>query len=119
MKYELEKQGIETLYKYKGQTSEIQGISFKSGDYKYKGSEVDRNFSIKNIERVLHEQQAKQIQQDPAPFNADAVWQSFKQDVHQSNENSVLNELIKPEQIQQQISGQLIKRRKKKKGLHL
>ena len=49
----LQKENIETLYKYKGQTNEIQGISFKIGDYKYKGSEIDRRFSIRNIEKRI------------------------------------------------------------------
>lgn len=42
LKVKLQKENIETLYKYKGQTSEVQGISFRIGEYKYKGSEIDR-----------------------------------------------------------------------------
>ncbi len=57
LKVKLQKEGIETLYKYKGQTNELQGISFRIGEYKYKGSEVDRQFSVKNLERLLQQQQ--------------------------------------------------------------
>lgn len=38
----MEKCGIETLYKYKGRTDELQGISFKLAEYKFKGSSNDR-----------------------------------------------------------------------------
>lgn len=50
----LAKKNIETLYKYKGQTKELQGISFKIGDFKYKGSEINRNFSLKNLEKAIY-----------------------------------------------------------------
>lgn len=53
------KQNIETLYKYKGQTKELQGISFKIGEYKYKGSEIDRKFSVKNLDKEIYRQQLR------------------------------------------------------------
>ncbi|MEJ7671711.1 MAG: hypothetical protein WKF59_03155 [Chitinophagaceae bacterium] len=55
LKEQLQKQNIETLYKYKGQTSKLQGISFKIGEYKFKGSEIDRKFSIKNLENQINQ----------------------------------------------------------------
>lgn len=36
-------------YKKRGQTDEVQGISFKKGDYSFKGSEVDRQFSYSKL----------------------------------------------------------------------
>src|SRR5439155_18139942 len=57
LKNQLQKKGIETQYKYKGQTEELQGISFKIGQYKYKGSEIDRSFSLKNLQRTIQQQQ--------------------------------------------------------------
>ncbi len=41
------------------QGCDIQGISFKIGDYKYKGSEIDRKFSIKNLEKEIYRQTLK------------------------------------------------------------
>lgn len=38
LKVKLQKEGIETLLKYKGQTNELQGISFRIGEYKYKAA---------------------------------------------------------------------------------
>jgi hypothetical protein len=58
----LHRQGVETLYKYKGQTDEKQGISFRMGEYSFKGSQVDRKFSLGNLEKTLALQQ-KQIQE--------------------------------------------------------
>lgn len=61
---ELEKRllhlGIETQYKYKGQTTEQQGVSFKIGDDCFKGSKVDRKFSLAGLQKILAQQQ-KQV----------------------------------------------------------
>jgi hypothetical protein len=54
LKEKLAKKNIETLYKYKGQTKELQGISFRIGNFKYKGSEIDRKFSVKNLEKAIY-----------------------------------------------------------------
>lgn len=59
---ELQKKGIGMLYKYKSGTQEIQGISFSKGNYKFKGSEIDRSLSYGKLsqdinQRVKHEQQ--------------------------------------------------------------
>jgi relaxase-like protein len=46
-------QGIHTLYKYKGQTQELQGISFRIGEDRFKGSQIDRKFSLGNLQKAL------------------------------------------------------------------
>lgn len=55
--------GIDIHYKYKGQTSEKQGVSFKIGEDCFKGSKVDRQFSLGNLEKSLALNQ--QIQTNP------------------------------------------------------
>jgi hypothetical protein len=66
----LNQQGISIEYKFKGQTNEIQGISFKKGEYSFKGSEIDRNFSYSKLNTVLDgNRQTQQIHaqiQEPA-----------------------------------------------------
>ncbi|MDQ2720625.1 MAG: relaxase/mobilization nuclease domain-containing protein [Bacteroidota bacterium] len=47
------KLGIGTQYKYKSQTQEKQGVSFRIGKYNFKGSEVDRKFSFAGLEKIL------------------------------------------------------------------
>ena len=60
LKEKLMKKKIQTLYKYKGQTNELQGISFKIGNFKYKGSEIDRKFSVLNLQKEILKQQVSQ-----------------------------------------------------------
>jgi len=45
----LEESGVKPLIKYKRGTQEYQGISFEYGEFKFKGSEIDRNFSIHKL----------------------------------------------------------------------
>ena len=47
------KQGIETQYKYKGQTLEKQGVSFKLGNTRLKGSQIDRKYSLGGLQKAL------------------------------------------------------------------
>src|SRR5699024_3516662 len=53
----LAKLGIATIYKYKGKTNERQGISFKIGKDCFKGSKIDRKFSLGNLEKYFSFQQ--------------------------------------------------------------
>jgi hypothetical protein len=59
LKQELAKQGIGMQYKYKSGTLEKQGISFSKGDFKFKGSELDRSLSYGRLSKQI-EQQAEQ-----------------------------------------------------------
>jgi hypothetical protein len=59
----LKLQGIEAQYKYKGQTLEKQGVSFKIGNHCFKGSKVDRKFSLGNLENTLQLQQRQLLEQ--------------------------------------------------------
>ena len=56
----LNKSGIELKFKYKGQSSEVQGISFSKGDYSFKGSEIDRQFSYSKIDYRLQQNSREQ-----------------------------------------------------------
>ena len=56
LKRVLAKQGIGMHYKYKSGTNEIQGLSFSKGEYKFKGSEIDRSFSYAKISRAIEQQ---------------------------------------------------------------
>jgi len=66
----LKKSGIEMKFKYKGQSNEIQGISFTKGD-SFKGSEIDRQFSFSKIDYQLKQNDKTQnvaIQQEHSHF---------------------------------------------------
>jgi hypothetical protein len=59
LKQVLAKQGIVTHLKYKSGTAEVQGISFSKGEYKFKGSEIDRSLSYAKLSQAIEQQQAK------------------------------------------------------------
>ncbi len=122
------KQNTEILYKYKGQTRELQGIRFKIGEYKYKGSEVDRNFSVKNLDKEIYRQQLRA----ESDRWRNLLWNSYSRsqtsfdeiDKDLKKEKSlVIEQLINPEKDNQLTPNELLlpKKNKKKKsrGLHL
>jgi hypothetical protein len=57
LKRVLAKQGIGMLYKYKSGSNEIQGISISKGEYKFKGSEIDRSLSYAKLSQAIEQQQ--------------------------------------------------------------
>lgn len=59
----LKQQGISIKYKHKGQTDEVQGVSFKKGEYSFKGSDVDRKLSYGKLNIQLDENNHVQEQQ--------------------------------------------------------
>ena len=50
---QLAEKSISIQFKHKGQTDEIQGISFSKGEYTFKGSEIDCNFSFSKLDRYF------------------------------------------------------------------
>ena len=50
---QLTEKGISIQFKHKGQTNEIQGISFSKGEYTFKGSEIDRSFSFSKLDKYF------------------------------------------------------------------
>ncbi|WP_370567640.1 relaxase/mobilization nuclease domain-containing protein [Dysgonomonas sp. Marseille-P4677] len=49
----LKEHGIETRFKHKGQTDEVQGVVFTKNNYSFNGSKVDRTFSYSKIDKQL------------------------------------------------------------------
>ena len=56
----LNQQGISIDYKHKGQTEEVQGVSFKKGECSFKGSDIDRKFSYSKLKSALNENNQEQ-----------------------------------------------------------
>lgn len=50
----LEKQGVEMQFKYKGKSGEVQGIVFSKNGYSFSGSKIDRQFSYSKIDAALN-----------------------------------------------------------------
>ena len=49
----LEKQGVEMRFKYKGKSDEVQGVVFIMNGYSFSGSKIDRQFSYSKIDAAL------------------------------------------------------------------
>ena len=56
----LKEKGISISFKYKGQTNEVQGISFTISNITFKGSDIDRSFSYSKLDKLLQEKAQKQ-----------------------------------------------------------
>jgi hypothetical protein len=67
LKQELLKQGIGMQYKYKSGTLEKQGISFSKGEYKFKGSEIDRSLSYGRLSKQIEQQAQHKQAEDQRP----------------------------------------------------
>jgi len=64
----LNQQGISIDYKYKGQTDEVQGVSFKKGECSFKGSDIDRKFSYSKLKSSLNENNQQQQKKNRRGF---------------------------------------------------
>ena len=49
----LEKQGVDMRFKYKGKLDEVQGVIFTMNGYSFSGSKIDRRFSYSKIDAAL------------------------------------------------------------------
>lgn len=49
----LDKQGVEIRFKYKGKSDEVQGVVFTMNGYSFSGSKIDRRFSFYKIDASL------------------------------------------------------------------
>ena len=76
----LKEKGIGIAYKYKGQTDEVQGISFTIDKTTFKGSDIDRSFSYSKLDKLLQEKAQKQRKE-----------QEQSQSINQSSNQNINN----------------------------
>lgn len=129
LKARLEKQHIEMSYKYKGQTREVQGVSFKMGEFKFKGSAVDRQFSIKNLERLLSQNQSinqeKSHTQNSGNQGTNQPQRAIPdrgKEIQLLPSKDILEELMKAQEEHPCMPDELLQKKRKKKkseGHHL
>ncbi|MEJ7823151.1 MAG: hypothetical protein WKF85_12565, partial [Chitinophagaceae bacterium] len=104
-------------------TEELQGISFRIGEYKYKGSEIDRKFSINNLKRTIEQQTQKQLlRQHFSPKTKPDFDNNVENKKEQKKSENIVEQLLKPEEIYQQLPNQWSfgkKQKKKRKEMHL
>ncbi len=108
----LQQQGIMVTYKYMGQTKEIQGISFSKGEFKFKGSEVDRAFSYLKLQKLFASKKQQKSIKTVRPTRT-----QIRNEMHGqlSPATKLLYELMKPEFTPDFMPNELMKRKKKKK----
>ncbi len=123
----LQLQGIGTQYKYRGQSLEKQGVSFKIGEDCFKGSKVDRQFSLSNLEKTLGQTQ-KQFSQlklkaarndsqcllPKRQTTASIIGEHPGKEIEKGMEK-MAEVLLKPEETFQQMPRELLQENKKKK----
>jgi hypothetical protein len=70
---ELKKAGVETDFKYKGNSEEVQGIKFRKNDYWFNGSKIDRQFSYSKIDYQLNQNNHSQGVHQAQPHSENNV----------------------------------------------
>lgn len=102
----------------------MQGISFKIGKYKYKGSEIDRKFSLNNLQKIIFKQQLKTENENSTSLLSKHFEKSL-QKTHdepskelQKEKSLIFEQLMKPEQQLEHTPSLLIKKKRKQKRLY-
>ena len=96
----LEKQGIGIQYKFKSGTSEVQGISFEKGEFKMKGSAIDRAFSYGRLDTQLKANHEAQQQHLGQPVNKTSIVEQLREKANQHSHDSgkgLMEILLSPE----------------------
>lgn len=60
----LKREGIETTFKTKGATSQVEGVKFSKNGYHFNGSQIDRQFSYSKIDFQLSQNRIQEKGQD-------------------------------------------------------
>lgn len=123
--------GIEMLYKYKGKTNEKQGVSFRLGEYCFKGSQIDRQFSLSNLEKAISLQHRQSLLQ-AYPEKPQAGFSGYDHTILEKSKSltktithemhKTLELLLKQEQAFEQIPyvlSQEAKRKRQRQRQHL
>ena len=67
----LEKQGVDIWFKFKGKSNEVQGVVFTMNGYSFSGSKIDRRFSYSKIDATLNANRHEERQRMMANQTAD------------------------------------------------
>ncbi len=91
----LSKQGIGIIYKYKGGTKEIQGVSFRKDATVFKGSQIDRSLSYAGIDQQIAMNQQAGISPitQQTKFEQDFYWE-FYEPTHNDESRSRVDDLL-------------------------
>lgn len=124
LEHELQQNGITIHYKYKGNSDEIQGISFEKDGVKFKGSAIDRSMAFAGIDKALGRSSARHIHSTAPthegplrrlPHTSEPGGESVTSHPHTGKD--VLETLLdsRPDSAHYDPFGQALKRKKKKR----
>ncbi len=77
----LRKQGVETSFKHRRNTEEIQGVTFSKNGYHFNGSKIDRRFSYSKIDAALNQNRNEERQTQFQP-------QAYPEEISPNTSNS-------------------------------
>lgn len=103
---------IAIVYKYKGQTKEVQGISFCKGDFRFKGSEIDRAFSYNNLQKLFAAKRQQQSIHKTSSLKAKSLQTEYRESANQAAR--LLYDLLKPEHNPDFVPHEFEKKKRKK-----
>ena len=93
----------------------MQGISFKLWDYKYKGSEIDRKFSLKNLEKEVYGQSLRVESQNHREFSWCSYYNPQKR-FETTGKDLKKERSLFIEQLMKQEKNYLLSKKEKKKS---
>lgn len=114
LKGRLSQHEIGIQYKYKGQTKEIQGISFCKGELKFKGSDIDRSFSYLKLQKLFASQSHQQSVYKREKLRMKIEPENLGQSLHAAK---LLYELMKPEFTPDFVPSELTRKKKRNRSL--
>ena len=116
----LARQGIETIFKYKSGTNEIQGISFTKSGLQFKGSKIDRSLSFGKLDALIRQNQklamVQQFRRQPE-YLPKRPEERFRPATYlqQTTDDVIVDDLLRPvQQYDQQITNPSKKKKRKK-----
>lgn len=113
----LEQEKIAVIYKYKGLTNEVQGVSFCKGEFKFKGSEIDRSYSYLKLQKLFVSKRQEQAVHKAGQIHRKGHHPEHSRTLNQSTR--LLQELMKPEFTPDYVPSELTNQKKKRKSLGL
>ena len=103
LRFALKELGIELEYKFKRGTNQIEGVSLRYNDIAFKGSQIDRKFSYRNLKKqfdknILEERKRgqKEYLQQQAEQKAKQQAQELKVDEAKASQKAKEEAVVKP-----------------------
>lgn len=121
----LQRQGVEVRFKYKGRTDEVQGVIFVKNGYHFNGSKVDRRFSYSKIDAALQRNRQEERKGMTTPSRETVTPSAPSYSEHNEIFNGSLGLLngsgynATDAEANQEMADMLRRKKKRKRGMRL